>query len=60
MTYHEASTNDAKLLADKIKDVRIAMMTTAEADGTMHSRPMATQEKEFDGDLWFFYPGERS
>lgn len=31
------------------------MLTTAEADGTLRSRPMATQKPEdFDGELWFF------
>ncbi|MBD0325974.1 MAG: pyridoxamine 5'-phosphate oxidase family protein, partial [Pyrinomonadaceae bacterium] len=25
-----------------------------EADGTLRSRPMSTQQVEFDGDLWFF------
>ncbi len=47
--------DDAKLLNDKIKGIRIAMMTTVdEKDGSLRSRPMATQEMEFDGDLWFF------
>lgn len=46
--------NDAKLLSDKIKGIRIAMMTTVEADDVLRSRPMATQDMEFDGDLWFF------
>lgn len=41
-------------LAALIKDVKIAMLTTVDQDGTMHSRPMATQQAEFDGDLWFF------
>jgi general stress protein 26 len=41
-------------LRELIKDVRVAMMTTAEPDGTLHSRPMATQETEFEGELWFF------
>jgi general stress protein 26 len=36
-----------------IKDIKIAMMTTIE-NGILHSRPMATQEPVFDGDLWFF------
>jgi len=49
-TTHE----DAKLLNDKIKGIRIAMMTTVETDGTLRSRPMATQDMEFNGDLWFF------
>ncbi len=46
--------NDAKLLGDKIKGIRIAMMTTVDTDGSLRSRPMATQDMEFDGDLWFF------
>jgi general stress protein 26 len=28
-------------------------MTTAAADGSFDSRPMATQKREFDGTLWF-------
>lgn len=43
-----------KKLRELIKDIDIAMMTTAEPDGTLHSRPMSTQQTEFDGDLWFF------
>ncbi len=46
--------NDAKLLGDKIKGIHIAMMTTSEADGILRSRPMVTQDMEFNGDLWFF------
>ena len=46
--------NPAKVLNDKIKDIRIAMLTTQEADGKLISRPMGTQQIEFDGDLWFF------
>ncbi len=30
------------------------MFTTMADDGQMMSRPMAVQEVEFDGDLWFF------
>jgi general stress protein 26 len=30
------------------------MLTTVDPDGTVHSRPMATQDMESDGDLWFF------
>ncbi len=40
-------------LNNLIKDVEIAMLTTM--DGyTLRSRPMQTQEAEFDGSLWFF------
>ncbi|WP_299760656.1 pyridoxamine 5'-phosphate oxidase family protein [uncultured Pontibacter sp.] len=41
-------------LIHKIKDVKIAMMTTVDDDGTLRSRPMKTQKTEADGDLWFF------
>jgi general stress protein 26 len=36
-----------------IKDIKIAMLTTIDS-GVLRSRPMATQEAEFDGELWFF------
>ena len=42
-----------KKIGELIKDVRICMMTTSAADGTFDSRPMATQETEFDGTVWF-------
>jgi general stress protein 26 len=41
-------------LADLLKKFRIAMLTTVTGDGALTSRPMAVQESEFDGDLWFF------
>jgi general stress protein 26 len=43
-----------KKLADLIKNIPIAMLTTECSDGALHSRPMATQSTEFDGQLWFF------
>ena len=36
-----------------IKDIEIAMLTTVDR-GVLRSRPMATQETPFDGELWFF------
>ncbi|MGO4927901.1 pyridoxamine 5'-phosphate oxidase family protein [Fundicoccus sp. Sow4_F4] len=36
-----------------IKDSDIALLTTVTPDG-LETRPMMTQEVEFDGDLWFF------
>ena len=41
-------------LAKLIKGIRIAMLSTVDTDGTIRSRPMAAQETEFDGVLWFF------
>lgn len=40
-------------IAELVKGVRICMLTTENADGKFHSRPMATQEADFDGDVWF-------
>lgn len=40
-------------LRELIKGIDIAMLTTVDQDGTLRSRPMGTQEAEFDGDLWF-------
>lgn len=45
-------------LGELIKGIRIAMFSTVDPDGTIHSRPMATQEIEFDGDLWFMTGGD--
>ena len=49
-TKDEGTRKVAKLL----KGERFAMLTTTDVDGTFFSRPMALQEVEFDGDLWFF------
>ena len=50
----DSPTNENAKVADLIKGNRIGMLTTTAADGTLISRPMALQEVEFDGDLWFF------
>lgn len=46
-----------KKIADLVKDIRIAMMTTLAEDGTIDARPMAvpaaTKDHPFDGTLWF-------
>src|SRR5438270_10083001 len=43
-----------KTLGEKVKGIRTAMLTTEHDDGTLISRPMATLDVEFDGELWFF------
>jgi general stress protein 26 len=46
--------DDVKQLWELIKSTKVGMMTTvASGNGDLRSRPMATQEIEFDGDLWF-------
>jgi general stress protein 26 len=47
-------THDLNKLFEKIKDVRIAMLTTFDEQHALHSRPMATIKPEADGSLLFF------
>ncbi len=51
-------TEEQQELWELIEDVRPAMMTTVEPDGTFRSRPMWTQGDGFDGSLWFFTSDE--
>jgi general stress protein 26 len=44
---------EMETLRELIKDIDTAMLTTLTEEGLV-SRPMKTQEIEFDGDLWFF------
>ena len=43
-----------KKLHGLIEGIDFAMLTTVDTDGVLRSRPMSTQEVEFDGTLWFF------
>lgn len=50
----DSATDDGVAkVAELMKDIKIAMLTTIDRDGKLVSRPMAVQEVEFDGDLWF-------
>ena len=44
----------AQKLYDLVKDVKVCMMTTLQADGTLHGRPMYGLESDEPGDLWFY------
>lgn len=55
-------TNDAQpdpepspiqVLNDLIAGIRVAMLTTVDRNGRLCSRPMTTQQRPFDGFLWF-------
>lgn len=41
-------------LGELIKDIRIAMVTTVQPKGTLHTRPLASLRYEDDGQLWFY------
>ena len=49
-------TNQHEVLWDLIKDTRFCMLSHRHADGTLHSHPLTTQNKDLgvDGCLYFF------
>jgi general stress protein 26 len=51
-TTHEETDNIQKL-AEMIRDIKFAMVTSQNEDGLLSSRPMTTQNAPFDGVLWF-------
>lgn len=50
---HHNQQQSIEKLKELILDIDFCMLTTIDA-GHFRSRPMSTQEFEFDGDLWFF------
>ncbi len=54
MTHATSHSESIQKVNELIKGIHIAMLTTMDEDATLHSRPMGTQQVEFDGDLWFF------
>jgi general stress protein 26 len=49
-----SSSESTSQVAQLVKNARISMFTTMSGEGKHVSRPMALQEAEFDGHLWFF------
>jgi general stress protein 26 len=39
---------------DLIRQIRVALLTTLDRDGALHTRPVQTLRVEADGTLWFF------
>lgn len=56
MTYNSDMSQDEaiKKIGELIKDIKFTMLGTTNPQGHLHTRPMTTQEAEFDGTLWFF------
>lgn len=40
-------------VTELIKGIKVAMLTQINANGKLVSHPMATQDVDFDGDVWF-------
>lgn len=49
-----ATEEDMKTIAEIVRASKVALLTTMSANGHHHSRPLAVQEVEFSGELWFF------
>lgn len=49
-----ATAADIEQIAALVKSAEIGLLTTITTDGQLVSRPLAAQEIDFDGELWFF------
>ncbi|REK18772.1 MAG: general stress protein [Planctomycetota bacterium] len=58
MSTNSAHADAVDKLAELIRDIPVAMLTTMGDDGRFHSRPMANVNRQFAGDLWFFTRGD--
>jgi general stress protein 26 len=45
---------DLGRLIELIRDIRVALLTTADREGGFHTRPVQTLQADADGTLWFF------
>lgn len=55
MTEPKTREEQIQKLRDMVKAIDIAMLTTVNEDGSLHSRPMSCNgEIEPSGDIWFF------
>jgi general stress protein 26 len=49
-----ATQDELEQIGKLVKSGKTALLTTIDSDGRLLSRPLATVERDFDGDLWFF------
>ena len=49
-----AHDDGVRKIAEMIKGIRTAMLVTNTEGGVPRSRPMSTQDVDFDGTVWFF------
>ncbi len=52
--YESNRAESIRRIAELLRGIRTAMLVTRGGDGTLRARPMATQDLDFDGTLWFF------
>ncbi len=56
MTTAENQQDELAKLAELVKGGRVGVLTTVDANGHLVSRPLAMQDVDFTGELWFFTP----
>jgi len=54
METQQQKNKDLSKIKEMVDDIRIAMMTTVNENGHLVSRPMAVQQMDEDGTIWFF------
>lgn len=54
MDVQKQASEELDRLAALVGEIKFAMLTTAEPDGTLRSRPLATMQMDAQGALWFF------
>jgi general stress protein 26 len=54
MNVQKQENAELQKVAELVEEIKFAMLTTAEEDGSLRSRPMSTMEMDAQGHLWFF------
>lgn len=54
MDVQNQRSDELRKVAELVEEIRVAMLATEEADGSLRSRPMSTAQMDSNGDLWFF------
>lgn len=54
MDVQQQAHQELQDVAQLVEEIKFAMMTTEEEDGTLRSRPMSTMQMDSAGNLWFF------
>lgn len=54
MDVQDQNFGELDKVAELVREIKFAMMTTEEEGGALRSRPMSTMQMDADGNLWFF------
>ena len=54
MDAQKQNNPELQKVAELIEDIKFAMLTTIDTDGSLCSRPMSTMQMDAESNLWFF------